>query len=183
MEVVVVRLFLELGHDLRRICVGPVAEHDDVVTVVGERLWILRIDHQRTVNTDLRLQARVAVVPVGAVLVDLEPVFIHAIRSDAMEAQARYAVHVCRQNDPVPVDGRVLFQAIAHTQRDCVALSPAKNRSRQRAVDGHCRTRCAGNVHRELPDVQVKICAGQYVGLARAGHGPDRRAPHAQPTQ
>ena len=85
-EVVVVRLFFELGHNPRRVFVGPITQHDDIVTIVGERLWILGINHQRTVNTDLLLEARMAVVPVGAVLVDLELVLVHAVGSDAMEA-------------------------------------------------------------------------------------------------
>ncbi|MOA55485.1 hypothetical protein D3C78_1792850 [compost metagenome] len=86
MEVVVVRLFFELGHNSRRVFVGPITQHDDIVTIVGERLWILGINHQRTVNTDLLLEAGMAVVPVGAVLVDLELVLVHAVGSDAMEA-------------------------------------------------------------------------------------------------
>ena len=150
--VVVVRLFLELGQYPRWIFIRPVAQQHDVITVVTEGLGLLGIDDQRAVYADLLLQPRVTVIPVGTVLVDLELVLIHAVRGDAMEAQARNTIHVRRQDDAVPMDGGVLLEAVAHAQCDGIAFAPTKNRPRERAVDGHGRARCAGDVHRGFTD-------------------------------
>ena len=150
--VVVVRLFLELGQYPRWIFIRPVAQQHDVITVVTEGLGLLGIDDQRAVYAELLLEPRMAVIPVGAVLVDLELVLIHAVRGDAMEAQARNTIHVRRQDDAVPMDGGVLLEAVAHAQCDGIAFAPTKNRPRERAVDGHGRARCAGDVHRGFTD-------------------------------
>ena len=181
--VVVVGLLLELGQHPCRVFIRPVAEHDHVVPVIGERLRLFRVDDQGAIHPDLLLETGVAVVPVGAVLLDLELVLIHAVGGDAMEAQARHAVHVRRQDDAVPMDGGVLLQAVAHTQRDGIAFAPAQDGPGNGAVDGHRCARSAGNVDRQLTDVEIEVGAAQHTRLARAGHGPDRRAPHAQPAK
>ncbi|MNP42791.1 hypothetical protein D3C76_1365780 [compost metagenome] len=83
----------------------------------------------------------------------------------------------------MPVDGGVLLQAVTHTQCDGIALAPAQNGPGHGTVDGHGRTRSAGNVDRQFTDVEVEVGAAQHIRLARAAHGPDRRAPHAQPAK
>ncbi|MNJ29193.1 hypothetical protein D3C77_237530 [compost metagenome] len=83
----------------------------------------------------------------------------------------------------MPMDGSVLLQAVANSERDSVTFAPPKNWSGQRTIDRHCRTSCSGDVDRQLADVQIKIGACQHIRLARAGQGPDRRAPHAQSTK
>ncbi|MDT4809231.1 hypothetical protein FQZ97_421110 [compost metagenome] len=181
--VVVVRLLLQLGQDARGVLIGPVAQHHHVVAVVAERLGLFRVDHQGAVDPDLLLQARVAVVPVGTVLVDLESVLVQAVGGDAMEAQAGHAIHVGRQDHAVPMDGGILPETIAHAQGDRITFAPTQNRSGQRTVDGHGGARRTGNVYRGLSDKQIEIGATQHVGLAGAGHGPDRRAPQPQAAQ
>ncbi|MNQ81814.1 hypothetical protein D3C85_968510 [compost metagenome] len=181
--VVEVRLFLELGHDPARGFVGPVAEHHHVVAVVLEGLGFARVDHDRPVDTGLLLQARVAVVPIGAVLPHLESVLVHPIGGDAMEAQARHAVHVGRQDNAVPVNGGVFIQAVFHAQGNGIAFPPTQQRAGQGAIDGHGRARLAGDVDRGLADEQVEIAAAECSGLAGAGHGPYGRAPEAQAGQ
>ncbi len=126
--VVIVRLLLQLCQDPIRILVGPVAQQHHVVTIVAERFGIFRIDHQGTINSGLFLEARMAVVPIGTILVDIKFVLVHAVRSDAMEAQARHTVHVGRQDNAVPVNGRILLQTIANPKGDCVSFPPAQNR-------------------------------------------------------
>ena len=123
------------------------------------------------------------VIPVSAVLVDLELVFVHAIGSDAVEAQARHTVHVGGQDDAVPVNGGVLFQPVAYAQRHGVAFAPSQDWPWHGAVDGHGRTSCTRDVDGQFTDIQIEVRAAEHVRLARAGHGPDRRAPHAEPTQ
>ncbi len=92
--VVIARLFLEFRHNVAGIFVGPVSQHHHVVAIVLKRFRFFRIDDDWTVNACLLLQTRVAVIPVGSVLMKLEFVFVHAIGCDAMEAQARHTVHV-----------------------------------------------------------------------------------------
>ncbi|MNQ93124.1 hypothetical protein D3C85_1085740 [compost metagenome] len=180
MPVVVVRLLLQLGHDAGRVFVGPVAQHHHVVAVVLEGLRLLRFDHDGAVDAQLLLEAGMAVVPVGAVLLHLEAVLIHAIRGDAGEAEARHAIHVGRQDDAVPVDGGVLVQAIAHPQGHGVALAPAQQRAGQGAVDGLGESRLAGEVHRRLANEQVEFGAAEHRRLAWAGHRPNGGFPQPQ---
>ena len=103
-EVVVVRLLLELGQDPSGIFISPIRQHHHVIAIITERLRLLGIDDQSTVNADLLLQSRVAVIPIGTVLFDREFVLVHAIGRDAVEAQAGHAIHVGRQKDTVPVN-------------------------------------------------------------------------------
>ena len=56
-EVVVVRLLLEFGEHLRRVFIRPIAEHDDVITVIYKRLRIFGIDHQSPIDPGLFLEA------------------------------------------------------------------------------------------------------------------------------
>ncbi|MND93924.1 hypothetical protein D3C80_861260 [compost metagenome] len=178
--VVVVGAFLQLGQHPRRVLVGPVGEHHHVVALVLERLGLQRVDHQRAIEAALLLEAGVAVVPVGAALLHLELVLVHSVRRDAGEAEARHAVHVGRQQDAVPVDRGVLFQAVAHPQGHHVALAPAQQRRRQAAVDRHGGARLAGEVDRQFVDAQVELAAGQHARLAGPAQRPHRLAPQAE---
>ncbi|MCY1281560.1 hypothetical protein D9M70_303700 [compost metagenome] len=181
--VVVVRLLLQLGDHPGRVLVGPVTQHHHVVALVLVGLRLLRVDHDGAVHAHLFLQAGMAVVPVGAVLLHLEAVLVHAVRGDAGEAEARHAVHVGRQDHAVPVDGGVFVQAVAHPQGHGVAFAPAQQRAGEGAVDGLGDSRLAGEVHRRLADEQVELGAAEYRGLAGAGHRPDGRFPQPEATE
>ena len=102
--VVIARHLLHAREQCGRIKVGPVGQHHDVVAVVGERLRRDGVDDQRPVQAGLFLERGVAVVPVGTALVDGETIVVRLAAGDAVEAQARHAVHVGRQDDAVPVD-------------------------------------------------------------------------------
>ncbi len=104
--IVVIGLLLELAHQGARVFVGPVGQHHHIVAVVLERLRLLGIDNQRPIYADLLLKPGVAVIPVGAVLLDLELVDVHPVSFDAVEAEPRHAIHVCWKNYSVPVNGR-----------------------------------------------------------------------------
>ena len=70
------------------------------------------------------------------------------VRRDAGEAQAGASVHVGRQMDRVPMDGRHRLQTVRDQQRDGVALPPSQRGS------GH------GAVHRSFkPMPPVKFTA------------------------
>ena len=114
MEVVVIRLLLELGFYALRVLVGPIREHDHVVAIVLKWLRILRIDHERTIHTGLLLQRRVAVIPVSSVLLYFEAIGIGLAGVDSVETQSWHAVHVGRHDNPVPVNRSL----IGHTIRN-----------------------------------------------------------------
>ena len=92
------------------------------------------------------------VVPISTVLLNLKLIYIHAIGSDAVEAQSRHAIHVGRQDHAVPVNGCIFAQLIPDPQRDRIPFTPTKKRSWNSAVDGHCRPSRAGDVDRRLPN-------------------------------
>ncbi|MNP23872.1 hypothetical protein D3C76_1165970 [compost metagenome] len=118
-------------------------------------------------------------VPVSAVLLHLESVFVHAVGRDAMKTQTRHAVHVGGQDDAVPVDGGVFIELVFHPQGDGVAFTPAQQGAGQGAIDGHGRARLAGDVHRSLADEQVEVAAAQSHRVC----GPNRCAPQVQASQ
>jgi len=102
-QVVVTGLFLEFLHDPRWVFIRPVGQHHHIVAVIAEGFGILCIDDQRAVDADLLLEPGMTVIPVGAVLFDLERINVQAARFDAVKTQTRYTVHVHRQNDAVPM--------------------------------------------------------------------------------
>ena len=163
--------------------VGPVREQQHVFAVEAVGRWCDRVDHDRPVQPGLFLEQRMAVVPVGAVLPELEAVVVGLARGDAVKAQPRHAVHVGRQQQAVPVDrADVIAQRVVHVQVDGLALAPAQDRRRQRLVHGDRGACLAGEVHRQLADVQVLGGTAQFgyregdlTGLG-GGQAPQARA-------
>src|SRR5687768_10061924 len=104
MKVVVVRLFLELCEHAIRLFVSPIAQENDVLSVVREWLGLPRIDHERPVDALLFLKPGVTVVPIRPALANIESVCVSLARADAMKAEARHAIHVRGQQNAVPVN-------------------------------------------------------------------------------
>ena len=181
-EVVVVGLLLELREDALRRFVRPIRQHHDVLAVIAKWLGIAGLDEERPVHAALFLEGRVAVIPVRARLPDLKPIDVGLARSDAVEAEARNAVHVRGKQDAVPMNRRVVFtQRVRDTQRDRVAFLPSQNRRRQRTVDGLGHLRRAREVHELFADLQVELGAGQYRRLlARSGLRPGGVSPQTE---
>src|SRR3546814_20729158 len=95
---VVIRLFLELADDISGVFVGPVGEHHHVVALVLEGLGLPGVDHQRAVDPGLFLETGMTVVPVSAVLPDLELIEVHA-RSDERRV-GKGCFRTCRSRCP-----------------------------------------------------------------------------------
>ncbi|MNZ65412.1 hypothetical protein D3C78_836050 [compost metagenome] len=182
-SVVVVGLFFQGVHQVFRGLVAPVAEHHHVVAVVLEGFRLAGVDHQRSIDPGLLLKARVAVVPVGTVLVQREAVFVEAVGGDALETQAWHAIHVGRQDDPVPMNRGVLLQPVTHANGHGVALAPAQQRAGNATVDGHGGARGTGEIDRCFADPQVELATAQRGGLIVGSHGPGRRSPQARARQ
>ncbi len=154
-----------------------------MLALIGERLGFFGVDHQWSIDARLLLKPRMAVIPIRAVLPDLEAIDIHAVGRNAIKAQPRHAVHVGRQDDAVPVNGRGFVETVFYPQGDGVALAPAQQWAWNAAVDGHRGSGIAGDIDLGFADGQVELGAGQPVRLARIRERPRRAAPEPQPTQ
>src|SRR3546814_4686801 len=86
--------------------VGPVVEHHHVVAIRGVAIRAGRLNHQRAVQRVLLLETRVRVIPIGTALAQLELVEKALTGGNAGKTEAGHAVHLKRQDDAVPMDGR-----------------------------------------------------------------------------
>ena len=188
-EVVVVRCLFEPREQIRGVQIGPVRQQYDVVAVVGEGLWLQRIDHYRAVNAGLFLEPGMAVVPVSTVLDHVETVRIRFTAIDAVETQAGHAIHVGRQQDAVPVDrglvavDRVGRQFVGYPQIDRVALAPAQQWCRHRSIHGNAGTGGASEVQRCFADREVEFGACQHRLLPVRFQRPHRFGPQPETEQ
>ncbi len=111
-------------------------------------------------------------VPVGARLLQRESVDERFARRNAVEADARHAIHFIRQHDAVPVDRGRHLQPIGDAQGERAALLASKNRTRHTAVDGNRQAGATGDIDRRIGNIQRKIAAAEHGRLARAGQRP-----------
>ena len=127
-------LLLEALEDQVRVELAPVAEHDDMLAVIGDGIGLGGIQDEGAVMAFLLLQPRMAVIPVGAGLDDRELVDKGLARPDAREAHAGHAVHLEREDHAVPVDARVLLKAVGHLDPHILSFAQPDERCRQGAV-------------------------------------------------
>ena len=116
---------------------------------------------------ELFLQARVAVVPVGAGLRDRIAIDERFARRNAGERDAWHAVHLERQQNAVPVDRRRLVQLVAHAEGDRLTRAKAQQGGRHAAVDGHSHALPSVDLDRGSPNYEVELPSpgGQLVAL------------------
>ncbi len=175
--VIVVALLLEVGDDHHRVGVGPVGEQDDVVAVGTVALAGARLQDQGAVEAGLFLHAGMAMVPVGAGLADREAVDEGLARHDAAEAEARNAILIAGQAQPVPMDRGGFRQVIGDGDDRLVALAQAQDRGRRLAVDPGRDAGATGEVDRDRADGEVNSGAAQNL---RLGPGARRTKPTGQ---
>ena len=87
---------------------------DHMLTVERDRVGLGRLDDDGGVMPLGLLQARVAVVPVGARLDDRELVDEGLAGPDAGEADAGHPVHLEWHEQTVPMDGRIFVERVGH---------------------------------------------------------------------
>src|SRR5262249_39092977 len=124
-----------------------------IVAVERVRISSLRLDNYWPINAGLFLERRMAVIPVGAALMDREPVDECLAWRNARKAQAGHAVHRGWSANAVPMDRSRIGEPVRDGRGDCVTLPPSKRRRGYLAVDrgrGSCST---GDVHRHRPDL------------------------------
>src|SRR5215831_2642554 len=110
--IVVVALEFEIADNGVGALVAPVRQHHDIVAVERLRIAAFGLDDDRPVDSRLFLKPRMAVIPVGAALMDGKAVNEGFARRDAREAEARHAVHGSGRPYAVPVDRARLAQAV-----------------------------------------------------------------------
>ncbi len=161
---------LETAVDEVRADLGKVGQDHHHVAVIAVGLAaIRRIDDDRTVHPLLLLEPAVAVIPVGAMLLDPEPVGEGLPRRDARIVHAGHAIHLEGHEKAVPMRRGRLGQGIRHVERDVVALAQVDQRPRDRPVIGQAVASDAADGHGLLADHQV-------VARSRAGAVHDRSA-------
>ena len=160
----IVRLLLQLREHRVGVREQPVGQHDHVFPVVGHRIGSRGVDDQRTVMPELLLQARMAVVPVGAALDHRIAVGERLARRDPRKRDPRHAVHLERQQDAVPVDRRRLVQLVADPQGHGLPLAEPQQRRGHAAAHRHGRGRPA-------VDVDGRSCDHEVVLAGRGGLG------------
>src|SRR3546814_6007459 len=108
-----------------------VRKDDHMFAVVANRILALGVDDDRAVMAHLLLQARMAVIPVGARLDDRE--FIDEGRpwADAGKADPGHAVELRRDQQPMPVDRAVLVEIVRYRQADGRSLLQPDERCRR----------------------------------------------------
>jgi len=95
---------LECPVHLVWILIGPVGKQDNMV-MIGFFPWLTRFNNNGAINTALFLQAGVGVIPVGSTLAKGKLIGEYRAGTDRGEAEIRYAVHIRRHEQTVPVDG------------------------------------------------------------------------------
>ena len=138
-----------------------VREHHDIVVRRLLAFAFRRSDHDGRVHALLLLSAGMAVIPVGTGLPDLEPIGEGLTRPDAAKAHHRHAVHLVGHEDAVPVDRRILLQAIGDVHRHVLAFGPAQRRTGDLAIDGKHAARLAVDRDSRAIDDEI-VGAGEY---------------------
>ena len=164
---------LQRALDLARAFVRPVAEDDGFVMVGAHGGSLPRFDDDGAMDAALFLVRRVAVVPIGAVLLDDEFEDPRLTRADRRRREQRHAVFKVGDEQAMPVDGGFFVaQRIAYRDARHVAFAEAQDRAGARAVDGEDLHGLAGRREFLRPDCQGvgdDLCVG--VGLRCLGGG------------
>ena len=91
---------------MHRVLVCPVRELHHVILIGVMSFTCAGLDDQSAVHPRHFLKTGMAVVPVGAALAQLKTVGKGFAWGDAFEADTWHTVHLIRQQDAVPVNGR-----------------------------------------------------------------------------
>ena len=173
-EIVVAAQLLEVREDLQRRFVRPVAQQDGVVPIGRRSGRRARLDDDRAIKPGLLGQG-VRVIPVGARLTQLEAIGEGLAGRDPGKADARHAVHLGGQDDPVPVDAGHLLEAVADAQGDGVALAQSQHGGGHGAVHRRGDPTLAGEVDRQFGDLEIEFGPAQFGGRGGGGARQQRR--------
>ncbi len=175
-------LELQPAEDGVRVKRAVIRQDDHMFAVRHDRIGTFGVDHDRAVMPHLLLQPRMAVIPIGPRLHDGEVVGEGGSRRDAGKADPGHTVHLERHEQSVPVDRRLLVEAVGHRQPDLLPLFQPDQRRRAGAVDADRVAARAVDRPRHMRNGQRDIGAGQHRQRCRdpGGHG---LGPGGQPGQ
>ena len=172
------------AHDLLRVEVRPVGQHQHLLAVGLHRLTATRQHHDAAKHAALLLEVRVRVIPVGAAVPQIEAKRVRRIRLNGRRGDVRYAILLVRQQQPVPVRrSRLVLEPVVNTDASEVALAKAQCRPWNAAIDGEGPHSLARQVHGLLGDGQIilhhPLTGGGFrnftVVTGQHGHGkPDK---------
>ena len=99
--------------------------------------------------------------PIGAALLDRKAIGKGRARLDPGEAHARHAVHLGRQEQPVPVNRRTFFQAVRDAQRRLLTFFQTNDGPRDRSIDRHGHPGSPVKAKQLLADRQINDLSAQ----------------------
>ncbi len=137
LHVEVAGALLQLGQDFVRMHEAPVRQDQNMLAVIADRIGARRVDDDGAIVAHGLLQTRVAVIPVGARLLQRKLIDKGLARLDAGEADARHTVHLERQQQAMPMDRGVLVQCVGDRQAHVLAFAHPQHGGGQQAVDRH----------------------------------------------
>ncbi len=111
-----------------------VRQLDHVFPVITVGFAILVVDDDRAIGAVRFLKAGMRMEPVGAVLKDREAVGESLARLDAGIRDARHAVLIEGQNQPVPVDRCIFVEIVRHIDDDIFTFLETKDSRGLRVV-------------------------------------------------
>ena len=98
-----------------------------------------------------------AVIPVGAVLLDRKLVHVARVRLDPWKRHTWNTVKLRRHQQAVPVDRAVFVQIVDHLEAHILAFAQPDQRCRHRAVDANRARRATVNHHDLTRNTQFDI--------------------------
>jgi hypothetical protein len=160
LEIEIAALQFEFAKDDVRVELAMVGQHDDMLAVGRDRVFAGRVDHQRAIMPQLLLQPGMAVIPVGAGLPDRELVGEAFARIDAGEADSGNAVHLERQDQPVPVDrGLLVGERVDESEPRLLPFAQPDQRGGRGAVDPDRVALAPVDHHHLVGDAKVDVVA------------------------
>src|SRR4030095_8622080 len=95
-----------------------------MLSIVLKRCSLNRVDNESAVESALFLKPGVAVVPVVPCLAYVETIHIAPAWRNAVKAEARHTIHICGQQDAVPVYRRFFRRChVRHPQCQRISLT------------------------------------------------------------
>ena len=110
-------------------------------------------------------------VPICAVLAQWKPVGEGFTWGDPRKADTRDAVHVWRNKQPVPMDGRCFVQLVVHANRRGLAFSETQYGARQQPVHHRGHGTAPGDIAATPGDDKIGDRAGAVKRGGRARRG------------
>ena len=169
------RIGLERLEDPVRILKSPIRQDQHIFPVIGHRIRALGVDDHRAIMAHLLLQPGMRVIPIGAVLRDVETVGEIRPGRDARKAHARNAVHLERHEQTMPMDGCGLVQLVVDHKGNVVAFAKANKRTGNGPIDAERLAGAPVNPMGEAVHGEMEVRPGQLreAQIAKAcGLGP-----------